>query len=86
MGTLIQALHLKHASQSLTIEIARNLPALSQSNKCRGSKQITLLYNETAARVDLDMIDKPCRLFDVTVGELFEVVPGATKTKRGRRS
>ena len=47
---------------------------------------ITLLYNETAARVDLDAIDELCRLFDVTVGELFEVVPDATKTKRGRRS
>lgn len=33
---------------------------------------ITLLYNETAARVDLDAIDKLCGLFDVTVGELFE--------------
>jgi putative transcriptional regulator len=29
---------------------------------------ITLLYNETAARVDLDAIDKLCRLFDATVG------------------
>lgn len=35
---------------------------------------ITLLYNETAARVDLDAIDKLCGLFNVTVGELFERV------------
>jgi putative transcriptional regulator len=33
---------------------------------------ITLLYDETAARVDLDAIDKLCALFDVEVGELFE--------------
>lgn len=35
---------------------------------------ITLLYNETAARVDLDAIDKLCELFGVEVGELFERV------------
>ncbi len=36
---------------------------------------ITLLYNETAARVDLDAMDKLCTLFQVSVGELFEQVP-----------
>lgn len=35
---------------------------------------ITLLYNETAARVDLDAMDKLCTLFNVSVGELFEQV------------
>lgn len=35
---------------------------------------ITLLYDETAARVDLDAVDKLCAFFDVTVGELFERV------------
>ena len=39
---------------------------------------ITLLYNETAARVDLDAMDKLCSLFDVSVGELFEQVPQQT--------
>lgn len=40
---------------------------------------ITLLYDETAARVDLDAIDKLCAFFDVAVGELFERMeaPGA---------
>jgi len=33
---------------------------------------ITLLYDETAVRVDLDAIDRLCTLFDVSVGELFE--------------
>jgi putative transcriptional regulator len=33
---------------------------------------ITLLYNETAARVDLEAMDKLCTLFNVSVGELFE--------------
>lgn len=33
---------------------------------------ITLLYNETASRVDLDAIDKLCELFECEVGELFE--------------
>jgi putative transcriptional regulator len=36
---------------------------------------ITLLYNETAARVDMDAIDKLCELFGVEVGELFERIP-----------
>jgi putative transcriptional regulator len=36
---------------------------------------ITLLYDETAARVELDAIDKLCALFNVEVGELFERLP-----------
>lgn len=33
---------------------------------------ITLLYQETATRVDLDAVDVLCRYFGVPVGELFE--------------
>jgi putative transcriptional regulator len=36
---------------------------------------VTLLYNETAARVDLEAVDKLCQLFGVEVGALFEYVP-----------
>jgi putative transcriptional regulator len=36
---------------------------------------ITLLYDETAARVELEAIDKLCALFGVDVGELLEHVP-----------
>ncbi|MEN9490455.1 MAG: hypothetical protein RJA63_904 [Pseudomonadota bacterium] len=35
---------------------------------------ITLLYDENAARVDLETIDRLCALFKCTVGELFEYV------------
>ena len=35
---------------------------------------ITLLYKETATRVDLDAIEKLCRLFKCEVGDLFEYV------------
>ena len=35
---------------------------------------ITLLYKETATRVDLDAIDRLCRLFNCQVGKLFEFV------------
>lgn len=35
---------------------------------------VTLLYNETAVRVDLHAVEKLCRLFDCKVGELFELV------------
>ena len=36
---------------------------------------ITLLYNETAPRVDIDAMDKLCALFNVSVGDLFERLP-----------
>jgi putative transcriptional regulator len=36
---------------------------------------VTLLYNETAARIDVEAMDKLCQLFGVTVGELFEHIP-----------
>ena len=35
---------------------------------------ITLLYKETANRVDLPTMEKLCRLFDCQVGDLFELV------------
>ena len=34
---------------------------------------ITLLYQETATRVDLEAIETLCKFFDVSVGELFEL-------------
>jgi putative transcriptional regulator len=34
---------------------------------------VTLLYQETATRVDLDAIERLCRYFDVSVGDLFEI-------------
>lgn len=37
---------------------------------------ITLLYKETATRVELEDIERLCKLFDCEVGELFEVVDG----------
>ena len=35
---------------------------------------ITLLYQETATRVDLEAIEKLCRYFNVPVGDLFELI------------
>ncbi|WP_281547054.1 helix-turn-helix transcriptional regulator [Pseudoalteromonas sp. PAR1] len=35
---------------------------------------ITLLYKETAQRIDLEAIDKLCELFECEVGELLEKV------------
>ena len=35
---------------------------------------VTLLYRETASRIDLDAVDKLCELFDCEVGELLERV------------
>ena len=33
---------------------------------------ITALYKETATRIDVEAIDKLCKLFNCEVGELFE--------------
>ena len=35
---------------------------------------VTLLYKETAQKVELDTIDKLCELFDCDVSDLFERV------------
>uniref|UniRef100_UPI0035B45B5A helix-turn-helix domain-containing protein n=1 Tax=Hylemonella sp. TaxID=2066020 RepID=UPI0035B45B5A len=39
---------------------------------------ITLLYQETANRVDLEAIDKLCEYLQIGVGELFEFTPNST--------
>jgi putative transcriptional regulator len=36
---------------------------------------ISLLYKETATRVDLDAIEKLCKLFDCQIADLFEIIP-----------
>lgn len=35
---------------------------------------ITLLYKESATRVDLESIEKLCRLFDCQISDLFELI------------
>lgn len=35
---------------------------------------ITALYQENAARIELDVIDKLCSLFECNVSELFEYI------------
>lgn len=42
---------------------------------------ITLLYQETATRVDLDAIDALCRYFGVGVGDLFEFAADSTASR-----
>lgn len=41
---------------------------------------VTLLYQETATRVDLEAIDSLCKYFDVTVGDLFEFTADIEKS------
>jgi putative transcriptional regulator len=36
---------------------------------------VTLLYNETAARIDLEAMDKLCKFFECKVEDLFEYWP-----------
>lgn len=40
---------------------------------------ITLLYQETATRIDLEAIDKLCQYFEVTVADLLEYLPAKAK-------
>ena len=40
---------------------------------------VTLLYNETAARVDVETIEKLCELFECKVENLFEYKPNKTE-------
>ena len=40
---------------------------------------ITLLYNETATRVDLDTISRLCDLFNCRIDELFEYIKSDAK-------
>jgi len=46
---------------------------------------VTLLYKETATRVDLDAIQKLCKLFHCTVGDLLEYTVEAQR-KLGKKS
>ena len=39
---------------------------------------ITLLYKETAQRIELDAMEKLCRLFNCQVSDLFELVDNPT--------
>ncbi len=43
---------------------------------------VTLLYQETATRIDIEAIDRLCRFFKVQVGDLFEYVPESDPRKR----
>ena len=43
---------------------------------------VTLLYDETAVRVDMEAIDKLCQLFGVAVGQMFERIPGPDDSPR----
>jgi len=38
---------------------------------------VTLLYKETAQRIDLEAIEKLCELFDCEVGDLLERSTGS---------
>jgi putative transcriptional regulator len=39
---------------------------------------VTLLYDETAVRVDLEAMERLCAYFGVGVGDLFEFIPKGT--------
>ncbi|MEQ5111510.1 helix-turn-helix domain-containing protein [Providencia vermicola] len=39
---------------------------------------VTLLYKETAQKVDLEALDKLCQLFDCQLSDLLERIPSDT--------
>lgn len=42
---------------------------------------VTLLYQESATRIEIEAIEKLCALFNCSVGDLFEYVPNASATR-----
>ena len=44
---------------------------------------ITLLYQERATRIELEVIEKLCTLFDCSVGDLLEHVPDSPEATKG---
>ncbi|MCK9238214.1 MAG: helix-turn-helix transcriptional regulator, partial [Thiopseudomonas sp.] len=40
---------------------------------------VTLLYKETAQRIELDALDKLCKLFQCEVSDLLEYLPDSTE-------
>ena len=42
---------------------------------------VTLLYNETATRVDLESIEKLCVPFNCELGDLLELFPGVSSSQ-----
>ena len=42
---------------------------------------ITLLYDETATRIDLDAVDKLCKFLEASVSDLFEYIPDGKRQK-----
>lgn len=36
---------------------------------------VTLLYQEKAVRIELDAMEQLCKLFNCSVGDLFEYIP-----------
>lgn len=45
---------------------------------------IRLLYRETATRIDLGELEKLCKLFKCSVGEMLEISSGTDKKSRVR--
>ena len=43
---------------------------------------VTLLHQETAARIDIDAMDRLCASFKIPVGELIEFVPERSRSKK----
>lgn len=46
---------------------------------------ITLLYRETATRIDMEALDKLCAFFQIGVGELLEYVSEANEKRPASR-
>ena len=43
---------------------------------------VTLLYQESATRIDIEAIDQLCQLFECEVGQLFAFVPNVAGDRR----
>lgn len=61
---------------NLAIKMGERKMKISDVSRATGLNRntVTLLYNESAQRVDLDALDRLCRLFECGVNELLEYV------------
>lgn len=62
---------------NLSVWMGKKKMNMSDVHRATGLNRTTIthLYYETTQRIELQAIDKLCRLFECQVGDLFEWVP-----------
>jgi len=77
INELIELGKIKMIRCHLAILLAKRKVKISEVARELGIHRnaLTLLYNETATRIDLNIIDQLCEYFDCELSDLLEYVP-----------